>query len=184
MSDSGVMVNDLLPGTFNRMEGVVRNEFSKDPAMGMASRVSGLIGSTVTGAILKRLNFDVVELLGRGWVFARELHEYKDPTKHPPGESSIVYLGKHKMKTELYPVLTLIIGPITRELRFTLEVTANINSVALSIRDAHIIGLGTGDCSVQAQLKYREFALHDALESRKLTLPGHYDFQAPGLAIV
>ena len=184
MSDSDVMVNELLPHTFNRLEGVVRDELSKDPAMGVASRVWELIGSTATGAIRDRLNFDVVELLGRGWVFARELHEYKDPNKHPRDESSIVYLGKHKMKTELYPVVTLMIGPISRELRFTLEVTANINSAALSIRDAHITGLGTGDCSLEAQLKYREFALHDPIESRKVTLPGHHDFDAPGLAIV
>jgi hypothetical protein len=184
MSDNGVMVNELLPDTFNRMEGVVRNEFSKDPAMGVASRLWALIGSTATDAIRSRLNFDVVELLGRGWVFARELHEYKDPNKHPPEESSIVYLGQHKMKTELYPVLTLMIGPISRELRFTLEMTAHINSVALSIRDGHITGLGTGDCFVEAELKYREIALHDPVKSRKVTLPGHRDFKAPGLAIL
>jgi len=185
MNDSGLMVNELLPDTFNRMEGVVRDELSKDPAMGLASRVWGLVGSTATDAIRSRLNFDVVELLGRGWAFARELHEYKDPSRHPRDESSIVYLGQHNMKTELYPVLTLMIGPMqSPELRFTLEMRAHINSVALSIRDGHITGLGSGDCFVEAQLKYREIALHDPIKSRKVTLPGHRDFKAPGLAIL
>jgi hypothetical protein len=185
MSDSALMVNELLPDTFQRMEGVVRDELSKDPAMGVASRVWGLIGSTATGAIRSRLNFDVVELLGRGWSVARELHEYKDPNKHPPNQSSIVYLGQHNMKTEVHPVLTLMIGSIqSPELRFTLEMTAHINSVALSIRDGHITGLGTGDCFVEAQLKYREIALHDPIKSRKVNLPGHRDFKPPGLAIL
>jgi hypothetical protein len=138
----------------------------------------------VTNDIRSRLNFDVVEVLARGWVFARELHEYKDPNKHPRGESSIVYLGEHKMTTELYPVLTMMIGPIRRELRFTLAMTAQINSVRLSIRDGHITGFGTGDCLVKAQLKYREIALHGPIASRKVTLPGHRDFTAPGLAIL
>jgi len=184
MSDSGVMVSVLLPDTFNRMEEAVRNELSKDPAMGGVSRLWAFIGSTATDAIRRRLNFDVVEVLGRGWVLARELHEYKDSKKHPPDEHSIVYLGQHKMKTELYPVLTVMIGPINRELRFTLELKAQINSVALSIRDGHITGLGTGDCLVEAELKYREIALHDPIKSRKVTLPGHHDFIAPGLAIL
>jgi len=185
MNDSGVMVNELLPDTFNGMEGVVRDELSRDPAMGMASKVWGLVGSTATDAIRSRLNFDVVDLLGRGWTLARELHEYKDPNKHPRGESSIVHLGEHKMKTELHPVLTLMIGPLqTPELRFTLEMTAHIRSVALSISAGHILGLGSGDCFVNAQLKYGEIALHDPIESRKVTLPGHYAFRAPGLAIL
>jgi hypothetical protein len=184
MSDSGVMVNVLLPDTFNRIEGVVKNELSNDSAIGVASAVWGFVGSAATDAIRRRLSFDVVEVLGRGWVFARELHEYKDTNKHPPGESSIVYLGQHKMKTELYPVLTLMIGPIKRELRFTLETTARINSVALSILNGHITGLGAGDCFVEAQLKYREIALHAPIKARKVTLPGRHDFEAPGLPIV
>ena len=185
MNDSGLMVNELLPQTFNRMEGIVRDELSKDPAMGLATRVWELVGSTATGAIRSRLNFDIVELLARGWALARGLHEYKDPKKHPRNESSIVYLGQHDMKTEVHPVLTLMIGPVqSPELRFTLEMKAHINSVALSIRDGHITGLGAGDCFVEAQLKYREIALHDPMKSRKVTLPGHHDFKAPGLAII
>ena len=59
MSDSGVTVTELLPVTFNRMEGAVRDELSKDPEMGLASRVWGLIGSTATDAIRNRLNFEI-----------------------------------------------------------------------------------------------------------------------------
>jgi hypothetical protein len=185
MSDSGVMVSELLPNTFNGMEGVVRDELSKNPAMGLASSMWGFVGSTATDAIRSRLNFDVVELLGRGWVFARELHEYKDPVKHPRGQSSILHLGEHKMTTELHPVLTLMIGPLQPPaLRFTLEITAHIRSAALAIRDGHITGLGSGDCFLSAQLKYREFPLHNPLETRRVTLPGHYPFKAPGLAIL
>lgn len=179
---SGVKVKVLLPDTFNRMEEAVKDELSKDPAMAGASRVLELIGSAATDAIRNRLNFDVLEVLGRGWVFASELHEYKDPAKHPPGERSIVHVGKHEMKTKLEPIVTLTVGPVSKELRFTLEVTAHINSVALSICDGNITGIGTGDGSVEAQLKLGEIPLHNAIESRTVTFPGYHKFE-PGLEI-
>jgi hypothetical protein len=184
MSDIGVRVTGLLPDTFKGMESAVKNELSKDPATSIASKFLGLIGSAATDAIRNRLNFDVVELLGCGWVVAQELHEYKDRQKHPPNETSIVYLGQHKMKTDVHPVVIITIGPMRREIPFTLELTAQINSVALSIRDGHITGAGTGDCFVQAQLKCGDTPLHDPLKSRKVTLPGRHDFQPPGLEIV
>ena len=180
---SGVKVNVLLPDTFNRMEDAVKDELAKDPAMDGASRVLGLIGSAATDAIRRRLNFDVLEVLGRGWVFANELHEYKDQAKHPRGERSIVSVGKHEMKTQLEPIVTLTVGPISKELHFTLEVTAHINAVALSICDGNITGVGTGDGSVEAQLKFGEIPLHDPIESRQVTFPGRHDFAAPGLEI-
>ena len=184
MSDSGITVTGLLPDTFKNMESAVKNELSNDPATSVASKFLGLIGSAATDAIRNRLNFDVVELLGCGWVVARELHEYKDPQKHPPSETSIVYLGQHKLKTDVHPVVVLTIGPIRREIPFTLEMTAQVNSFALLIRDGHITGAGTGDCFVEAQLKCGEIALHDPIKSRKVTLPGRHDFQAPGLTIL
>lgn len=184
MSDSGVTVTGLLPDRFKDMETVVKNELSKDPATSVASKFLGLIGSAATDAIRDRLNFDVVELLGCGWVVARELHEYKDRQKHPPNETSIVYLGQHKMKTDVHPVVIITIGPIRREIPFTLEMTAQVNSFSLLIRDGHITGAGTGDCFVEAQLKCGDIPLHDPIKSRKVTLPGRHDFQTPGLTIL
>lgn len=184
MSDSGVTVTGLLPDTFKNMESAVKNELSKDPATSVASRFLGLIGSAATDAIRNRLNFDVVELLGCGWVVAQELREYKDLQKHPPNETSILYLGQHKMRTDVHPVVIITIGPIRREIPFTLEMTAQINSFALRIRDSHIKGAGTGDCFVEAQLKCGDIPLHDPIKSRKVTLPGSHDFQAPGLRIL
>lgn len=184
MSNSGVTVTGLLPDTFKGMESTVKNELAKDSATTVASKLWGLVGSAATDAIRNRLNFDVVELLGCGWVVARELHEYKDRQRHPPNETSIVYLGQHKMKTDVHPVVVITVGPIRHEIPFTLELTAQINSVALIIRDAHITGAGTGDCLVKAQLKLGDAELHDPIQSKKVPLPGRYDFQAPGLRIL
>ena len=184
MGDSGVTVRDLLPGEFNEMDSVLQTKLSRDPAMGFASKMWGFIGSKATDAIRDCLNFDVVELLGRGWETAQELHEYKDQHKHPANETSIVTLGKHKMTTAFDTVLVVTVGPKSWDLPFTLEMTAHIDTMALSICNAHITGLGSGECSVEAQLKYKQAPLHKAIQSRKVTLPGHHDFKAPGLPIV
>jgi hypothetical protein len=181
---SGVTLSQLIPDG-SVMEDVLRAELSKDRAVVWTGNVWALIGSQAMDAIRSRLNFDVVELLGHGWTVARQLHEYKDPAKHPANETTILNLGEHSTKTECHPLLTLTVGQMrTLKIRFTLELTAKIHSVALSIRNAHITAIGTGSCSVSAQLKYGKIDLHNPVKSPKFELPGKHDFAAPGLKIL
>lgn len=181
---SGVTVSQLIPDR-HAMEDVLKAELSKDRALSWAGSAWALIGSRAMDAIRSRLNFDVVELLGHGWTVARQLHEYKDPTKHPANESTILNLGEHSMRTECHPILMLTVGQMRPlKLRFTLELTAKIHAVALSIRNAHITAMGTGSCSVSALLKYGQIDLHDPVELPKVEFPGKHDFAAPGLKIL
>jgi hypothetical protein len=180
-----VSVRELLPEDFDRLESIVQSEISKEQGKFMSDKVWHLAASKVADAIRDRLNFDVVDLLGRGWTVARELHEYKDPKKHPSNETSVLYLGEHKMKTECHPVVNLKIGSIQGpELRFTLEFVAKVKSGALAIKNAHITSFGSGLFDVAAQLKYQGIDLHKPKEMVKVELPGKYDFEKPGLKIL
>ncbi|MEO6925864.1 MAG: hypothetical protein ABI129_04275, partial [Rhodanobacter sp.] len=161
----------------------VKGELCKEPGISQTRLAWGFIGSESTQAVQSVLGYDVFELVAHGWCVAEELHEYTDPVRHPPGERSIVHLGKHKFVKVLYPVLDITIGPIKcASLRFTLELAANFRAVALSISDGHITGAGAGDGYVSAQLKYAEVTLHNQ-ESRKVPCPVRIDFRAPGLVI-
>jgi hypothetical protein len=109
--------------------------------------------------------------------------EVPDIGPAPPGERSIVHLGKHSFVKTVHPVLDVTIDSIKcPSLRFTLELAANFRGVALSISDGRIAGAGAGDGDVGLQLKYGEVTLLDK-ETRKVPFPARIDFKAPGLLI-
>lgn len=182
--DSGCKLRDLLPANIGRIGQTLRTEIESERPKGGAALAWDFIATSATEKIVGALDEDVFELLARSWCVARELKEYTDPVKHPPGERSVVRLGRHKFTTSAHPVLTFRIGGFTfRPLRFTVELTAHFEPLELDIENGRIRAIGSGECKVSAQLKYGSVALHKAKESRHLKLPGRYRFESPGLAI-
>ena len=182
--NSGCKVRDLLPDELDGMETEVRQALEKDAGAGGAKLAWSFIGSQATDAIADTLDFDVFELLARGWCAARELHEYTNPARHPRGEHSVVQLGEHKFTTSVHPVLKCSLDAVALPtLRFTLEFTATVEAVALDIVNGHITAAGAGECYVSAQLKYGEVKLHKPLASRHVKLPGRLTFKRPGFPI-
>jgi hypothetical protein len=180
---SGCQVRELLPASLAPMDDVLKQVLCKNPDIGPRTLAWGFVGSEATDALRNVLDCDVFELVAQGWCVAKELQEYSDPARHPPGERSIVYLGKHSFVKTVHPVLDVMVES-TRcaSLRFTLELAANFRSVALSISDGRITGAGAGDGDVGIELKYGEVTLL-AKETRKVPFPARIDFKAPGLLI-
>ena len=185
--DYGCKVRELLPDRFEEMDVILKENLGKDSGAG-GSGLPGfalrMAGEKVTGAICDSLDCDVFEILAKAWVKARELHEFKDPAKHPPGETSSVFLGDHKLSAQIHPVLDVSIATFARtKLRFTVELTARFKSAELSIRDGRIVAIGAGDGSASAQLKYGATKLHKELKSKDITLLSPRLLPEPGLAI-
>jgi len=184
---SGVMLGSLLPYEFGRMEETMRREFDKDPNVrtaGFPNFAWRVCGTEATNALHDALNCDVFELVARGWCFARELMTYADDSEREPNKRTIVYLGEHSVTTSVHPVLIVTIGTIKcPPLRFTLDISAEFKSGALTIQNGYIKSAGCGACLVSAQLKYGEVKLHDKRKSRSVPVPGTINFAAPGLAI-
>jgi len=181
---SGYRVRELLPAEIQGLPGVLRNELQQAHPSGPLGLAWNFLGTTAAGKIAEALDLDLFEVLAQGWSVARELKEYTDPVKHPPGRRSVVYLGKHKFKTSVHPTLEISVdGLAKRELRFTLELTATFRSIALGIENGRILDAAAGDGDVSAQMKYGAAPLHTAVTSTPLKLPGRVTFKAPGLAI-
>lgn len=184
---SGVLLGSLLPYEFGRLEETMRAEFDKDPDVNRANFPNfawHVCGSEAANALHQVLNCDVFELVARGWCFARELVKYAEESEREPAKRTIVYLGEHTVTTSVHPILIVTIGPIKcPPLRFTLDISAEFKSGALTIQDGHIKSAGCGSCLVSAQLKYGDVKLHDKVKSRSVPLPGTFTFPAPGLAI-
>ena len=180
---SGCQVRELLPASLASMDDLMKQALCKDSDIRPRTLAWGFIGSEATDALRSVLDCEVFELVAQGWCVAKELREYSDPARHPPGERSIVYLGKHSFVKTVHPVLDVTIESIKcPSLRFTLELAANFRSVALSITGGCITGAGAGDGDVGIQLKYGDATLLDK-ETRKVPFPARIDFKAPGLLI-
>lgn len=179
---SGVQVSDLLPSGL-QIEQTMKDALSKEQGIGAARLAWGVIGSQATGAIRSVLNVDALQLLGSAWTFAKALHEYADPTKHPEGERSVVYLGSHRFKKTVYPQLTVTIEPFKPvTLRFALDLIADVRSIALAILNGRITGTGGGDGALGAALRYGDIPLNK-VQLRKVQFPGSFAFKEPGLPI-
>lgn len=181
---SGVTLKQLLPSRLDAMEDTVEQELRNNEEPDHSLLAWRFIKSTAADELRGALDCDVFDVIARGWCKARELHEFSDPASHPPGQTTVVHLGEHALPTSVHPILSIRVGGVQcLSLKFTVEVTANFRSAALSIRNGHIIAVAPGDASVSAQLKYGKVKLHKAEESPKVQLPGHVAFKAPGLEI-
>ena len=150
--DRGCQVRDLLPTTFERMDGVLREQLQRDQGSTGARLAWDFLGEQATDAIADLLHCDVFELLARGWCVVRELHKYTDPEVYPIEKLALVQLGKHKVTATVHPVLSYSIDAVKLPpLRFTVELSANFDTVTLEIRGGRIRAVGAGECYVTAQ---------------------------------
>lgn len=184
MTDSVTLtVADLL-GDLHQMEPVLKEALDKEGTGAPAKFAWGIMGSQATTAVKSVLNFNVFDAVAQGWCTLKSLHEYTDRAKHPPSEQSLLYLGEHTFVKEFNPVLNVAIGSLpAASLRFTLQLAVDVRAVALGICNGFITGIGSGDGSVAARLKYGTVDL-TGRESKRVRLPAKLDFKAPGLPIL
>jgi len=179
-----VPLSALLPDRFDSMAERVKTQLSANAEVGGMKLAWGFIGSEIQAALKSVLDCDLLEILGGAWAQAGALADFADPSKHPPGERSVIELGAHDVTRELHPVIAVTIGSCPCvELKFTLTIAAKVGGVRLSIFDCHIAAADPGEVWANAQLSYEGTPLHPALESTKLSIPGETRFASPGIEI-
>ena len=179
-----VRLGDLLPEKLDSVADRARERMCDDKEIGRMKLAWGYIGKELNKALQSALDCDLLEVLGKSWAGFGELAAFADPDKHPPGERSVVDLAQHELKRELHPVIAVTVAPCPCiELKFLLELTANVGGVRLSILDGHITGGDLGELWASAQLSYEGTPLHPPQESAKVGVPGEFAFDAPGIKI-
>jgi hypothetical protein len=177
-------MSDLLPERLDRVGDEARKTLSENEDIGCMKLAWDYVGSELANALKSALDCDALGVFAKTWAAAEQLSDYADPAKHPPDERSVIELGAHEISRALEPVVAVIIGACPCiELKFTFTVTGNFGGVALSVMSGHIIGGRPGDAWATGQLSYNGVPLHQPAESRKLALPGRFDFPEPGIAI-
>jgi hypothetical protein len=179
-----ISLADLLPDRLDSLADRARESLAHDKDVAGMKLAWSYVGDQLQQALRSTLDVSAIDALASGWAAAAQLAEYADPARHPPGERSVIELGEHELSQEFKPVIAVTIGSCPcLELDFTFAVSANFGGVKLAIADGHIVGGESGDAWASGQLSLRGVPLHKPAESKKVALPGAFEFAAPGLPI-
>ena len=123
------------------------------------------------------LDIEITDVVGGGWAKYRELRQYRDPKRYPPGEVVLAPLAKHRIKSSHKPYLELLIGdqPAGR-IEFQLDVEMKLEGVVLKIRDGRIWGVKSGTCRCAGRLACRGVSLVEK-KTKPFVFRGAVDFE-------
>lgn len=131
----------------------------------------------VLRTLYQALDEPLSDILQSAWSSMIELQEYRDSRKHPPGETSKVRFGKHKVTSRHHPKLEILLngkglGAITFDVLLTLHVTGT----TLQVRDGRIWRASGSELEGEGLLSYSGLQL----AKKKIDLfsiPGDIEFE-------
>jgi hypothetical protein len=180
----GLKLGALLPDRLDGLGERARQELCQNEDVGAMNLAWDFVGTELNAALAQALNCDLMEVLAKGWASADLLAGFADRARHPAGDRSVIELAAHDFSRELKPVIAVTIGSCPCvELEFSFALTAHFGGVQLSVVDGHITGGRTGEAWASAQLSYQGIPLHEAAETRKVPIPGEFQFDLPGVPI-
>jgi hypothetical protein len=148
-----------------------------------ASSVAQVLAEEAATLISSKLGMDVFELAFKAWAAVRELRDYADPVKHPPGETAILRWGKCSISApQGIDVKLKVAGLDMVALRLTVDLEAEFHSLALIVRDGAIQKASPGPASASAALSYGKVPLISKCKTPELTFHHGIEFH-PGLKI-
>jgi hypothetical protein len=175
-----IEIKDLLPSSIENFSERIRKSMSEGQH-GVDGRVVWeAAGDQALDAIRGSLHFDLFAEIAKGWVAARELLDYADPARHPPGRDEAYELGRNTVALEAKPVLTVAIGALEAPpIRFGYGVEAAFETVTLTIRDGAISAATPGGVEITAQLSLEGQRLHEPFKLASAHIPGVWKFDPP-----
>ena len=143
------------------------------------------VADEVGDAYRNLFQIDVLDIFCSAWAKLKELQEFLDKEKHPPGEVSLVPLAEHTISSTHQPHIDILLGEKRLfEIPFEVLLKFKLKSFVLKIQDGCIhevksgafAGVGVIKCSGQKLIEKK---------SGNLKLPGSVNlrkcFQIPGL---
>ena len=166
--------------TVDQIHQAVTDAVGHDGELGKLAASLPMLPAAAASAVKSALHVDVLGLLADGWCTAKAIRAYKKPDKAPAGTTSILELGEHSIERDIKPTITVKLGQgLSFPLDIALTVKGAFQGIKLSIRDAHLISVGSGACKLSAQVKVAGRGVHDALTLKTIELPGEYVFRTP-----
>ena len=120
------------------------------------------------------LDIEVAEVIASAWSKAKQLQEYRDPARHPPGELATVSLVEHTIQSEYQPSIDMLINSKSVEsLSIKVSVELTLAALILEIRDAYITAIRPGLGRANGRVAWTDVVFLE-LETQDIELPGRH----------
>ncbi len=122
------------------------------------------------------LNIEMSEVLVRAWRKMREIAQYRDTKKYPPGECNLVPLMEHTLVSKHHPTVQPIINDVPmKKIEFDVTLKLKLKTAVLSIRDGRIMEIQIGSCSGMGTIEYEGFLILEK-KTASYSFPGSISF--------
>lgn len=129
------------------------------------------------------LNIPIPGIVAKAWCEYKELHKYRDQNIYPPGETFLLPMAKHTIRSEHHPALEICInGQQIGKIEFTVAVSLLLEGLILKIQDARIKEIIIGNCSAEGTIMCENLVILEK-KSPNISLPDSVSL-GEGIAII
>lgn len=181
---AGITLADLLQVSPDALARTLAGHVRQGQAeAGASSEVLRWLADEAAASVCGQLRVDVFALVFRAWAAIRELRDYADPRKHPPGETAILRWGRCSIKAPQGIDLNVkVAGLALPVLRLTVDLEAEFHSLALTLRDGAVRKATPGPAQASVALNYGKVPLVGKCKTPELSFEQGIVFE-PGLPI-
>ena len=129
----------------------------------------------VTGlgtSALELLQTRLLDICVFGLQKSRQILDYRDRTKHPPGQVATVPLFERSFKTQQRPYLEILYHHVPYKIYFDVEVTLTMKQVVLEIRNGRITAVHSGFLEGSGSVSYEGATILRKDKFATVKLPG------------
>ncbi len=129
------------------------------------------------------LNIPIPGIVAKAWSGYKELLKYRDQNTYPPGETFLLPMSDHTIRSEHHPSLDISInGQQIGKVEFTIAVSLLLEGLILKIQDAKIKEIRIGNCSADGVIMFENLVIMKKT-SPNISLPGSFNL-GEGVAIM
>lgn len=101
------------------------------------------------------LDIEIEDILVWAWRTRREIAQYRDRGKYPPGETHIVPLLEHTVVSRHSPTIQPVINNLELpKIKFDIVLKLKMKGAMLGIRDGKIMEILVGSCTGSGSIQY------------------------------
>jgi len=124
------------------------------------------------------LDIRLTDILAAAWQKYREIRKYSDRTAYPPGETFLVPLVEHTVRSIHHPGIEILVDDQPAAMiELEIEIALTLEGAILKISDGKIKGITTGACTGKGIIKCEGFTVLEK-ETGPLRMPGAIDLGA------
>ena len=182
MSEARLTVKQLLdmPAGADLLSAGIGEDQLKSLRSEVSSALQGMPWSDVEAVIGEKLSealdVDLVNLLAAAWEKYSLLSDAAKQSKS--GETVLVPLAEHAVKSELHPYVEIQLGPVTRKIEFDVTLSLKLKGVVVKVESEEIRAIQAGTCEGSAEIGIADHSIwkHDI---KPVPLPGSVKVAIP-----